>query len=309
MQRAAIIAAAVLLLSCGVATAGDGVIEINQACALNTGCMQFDAPGFPVEIQSPGSYILTSNLDTRSLGNPEVTVINVQAADVTIDMNGFQIVGPVNCSGLPPAEPRLCTPQNLINGQGISGAVSGMTVRNGSIRGVPGTGVQCGLGCRVENVSVMDSAGGGISVETGSVVDGCITSGNQFAGISASSGSTGSVVHDSSSFRNGGEGIHATLTTIRGSTFAHNRGDGIFTNSGSVVIENTIQNNNGNGIRLSTSIATGNNIRGNALFGITAVGKSAYGGNLIQDNGGTVAGGTAAVQMGTNVCDGNTTCP
>ena len=41
--------------------AGDGVLEINQACAVETGCMPGDTAGFPVAILTSGSYRLTSS--------------------------------------------------------------------------------------------------------------------------------------------------------------------------------------------------------------------------------------------------------
>ena len=40
----------------------DGVIEINQTCAANTGCSSEDAAGFPVTIDERGSHRLTRNL-------------------------------------------------------------------------------------------------------------------------------------------------------------------------------------------------------------------------------------------------------
>ena len=46
-----------VLLPCGVlvlfafpALASDGLIEINQACSVETGCLERDLPGFPVTI-------------------------------------------------------------------------------------------------------------------------------------------------------------------------------------------------------------------------------------------------------------------
>jgi hypothetical protein len=309
MHKRLLSVALLLIVTIDASRASDGVTELNQTCALNTGCLSLDGPGFPIEIRSSGSYLLTSNLVTTALAEPEVDVINVIAEDVTIDLNGFQIVGPVECTGAPPAEPRICSPQNLINGQGVDSAVPGTTVRNGTIRGMPGGGVQCGVGCRVEGVTVMDTAGSGISVETGGVVSNCIARGNHFGGISAGSGATGSVIQGSTAFGNGASGIFATRTTVRGNTAVHNRGEGIFTNAGSTVIENTINNNNENGIRLSSSLAIDNHIRDNGLFGIEAVGSSGYGGNLIEGNVGTVSGGAAAVEIAPNICDGDTTCP
>jgi hypothetical protein len=51
-----------LLVVASRAVAIDGVLEINQTCAVNTGCFAGDAPGFPVTISATGSYELTSNL-------------------------------------------------------------------------------------------------------------------------------------------------------------------------------------------------------------------------------------------------------
>lgn len=45
------------------AFAVDGVLEINQTCAVQTGCFSGDTPGFPVTINATGSYRLTSNLN------------------------------------------------------------------------------------------------------------------------------------------------------------------------------------------------------------------------------------------------------
>ena len=41
--------------------ASDGVLEINQTCAVNTGCFPGDAPGFPVHLDGTPSksYALT----------------------------------------------------------------------------------------------------------------------------------------------------------------------------------------------------------------------------------------------------------
>ena len=41
----------------------DGVLEINQTCAVNTGCFSGDAAGFPVTIDGSAglSYVLTAN--------------------------------------------------------------------------------------------------------------------------------------------------------------------------------------------------------------------------------------------------------
>ena len=42
------------LLAAGPVRAGDGVLEISQTCAIETGCFTGDTPGFPVTIASAG---------------------------------------------------------------------------------------------------------------------------------------------------------------------------------------------------------------------------------------------------------------
>jgi hypothetical protein len=44
----------------------DGLVEINQAKALAGGVTASDAPGFPVTLDAQGSYVLTSNLVSRT---------------------------------------------------------------------------------------------------------------------------------------------------------------------------------------------------------------------------------------------------
>ena len=69
----------VLLLAFAVpALAVDGVLEINQACAVNTGCSTGDTAGFPVTISTSGSYRLTSNLESNA---PAIDMIDVTTDD------------------------------------------------------------------------------------------------------------------------------------------------------------------------------------------------------------------------------------
>ena len=65
----------------------------DQAKALAGGVTPGDAPGFPVQINKPGSYKLTSNLDVPL----HVQAIQVAAPGVTIDLNGFVVSSIVEC--------------------------------------------------------------------------------------------------------------------------------------------------------------------------------------------------------------------
>lgn len=77
------------------AVASDGVLEINQTCAI-VGCFSGDAPGFPVQIDGSAgtAYRLTSNL---TVAGSAVSIPSAQPVD--LDLNGFAIRGPGSCSG------------------------------------------------------------------------------------------------------------------------------------------------------------------------------------------------------------------
>jgi hypothetical protein len=105
-----------VLLFVSPALATDGVLEISQACAMQTGCFVGDLPGFPVSITQSGSYRLTSNLEIDSNG---LNGIEIASGDVTLDLSGFSVNGPSIAS--------LAT--------GIKATGDGVVVRNGGVSG------------------------------------------------------------------------------------------------------------------------------------------------------------------------------
>lgn len=80
--------------------------------------------------------------------------------------------------------------------------------------------------------------------------------------------------------------VLANRCVFTGNAVSENGSAGMFVGEGTTVIGNTVHGNNGVGLTLGAG--------------------SGYGDNVINNNTGTVSGG---VQMGVNVCDGNTTCP
>src|SRR5947199_6672479 len=84
-------------LSCNL-FAVDGVVLIDQNRALAGGVTPGDAPGFPVTISLAGSYRLSGNL---TVPNANTTAISITSDNVTIDLNGFSIIGPTVCMGFP----------------------------------------------------------------------------------------------------------------------------------------------------------------------------------------------------------------
>ena len=75
--------AVMLILAAGVAHAGDGAVEINQASVLAAG-------GFPFTISQAGKYVLTSNLTVPDVNTSGILIT---ARHVTLDLGGFGVFG------------------------------------------------------------------------------------------------------------------------------------------------------------------------------------------------------------------------
>jgi hypothetical protein len=153
-----ILAAVVIALALPhTSRAVDGAIEISNTKALAggvTGSLGSDPPGYPVTIQN-GKYVLTSDLYPE-----DADAIFAGSSNATIDMNGFSIAGDGS------------------SGHGITGTGSLISVRNGTIVGMPGDGISLGPMARVEGVASSGNGGRGIAVGTNSVVRGCQIAGN-----------------------------------------------------------------------------------------------------------------------------------
>jgi hypothetical protein len=155
---------AVSLIAPAVSVAGDGVLEINQTCAVSTGCFPGDTPGLPVQITQPGSYGLTSDLNLPDV--PESGGIELLADEVTIDFRGFAIRGSLTClpgdctAGLPfGISPPL-----------LGGGGERTTVRNGMIIGIPGLCLGLREKAHVESMLIAHCGGNGVVVGDQSLV-------------------------------------------------------------------------------------------------------------------------------------------
>src|SRR5262245_13742910 len=131
-----------LLLLPSLSHAADGRIEINQARALAGGVTAADTPGFPVTLGAGGSYVPTSGL---VVADPNLDAIEFTADGVTVDLNGFELQGPITCSG---------SGSTLTCGAGTGRGVDGQsrareTVMNGRVRGFGGGGVILGSSVQV----------------------------------------------------------------------------------------------------------------------------------------------------------------
>ncbi len=279
--------------------AGDGVVEINQAMVLAAG-------GFPFNVPGPGSYRLTSNLDLSGLpGAENITAIGLGAHDVTIDLNGFAIIGPTVCSGFPLIEPVTCAPTG--SGNGISGGGSRVSITNGVVRGFGNNGINCVGDCRVERVKVEDCGAIGIQVGEGGVAIANSSRGNGGAGIR---GGSSAVIRDSTAGFNGADGIVTDGgTVVSNNTANFNRIDGIAVGAASVVAANVTTQNRNDGISTSSATVLRDNssfLNGGYGLNITSGSNAGYVNNTLSANSlGNVIGGT---QLGGNLCS-TALCP
>lgn len=290
-----IITALSLIAFSSAVMAVDGVIEINQVKAIAGGVTSVDAPGFPVVIANGGSFRLTSDL---TVPDENTRAVDLESNHITLDLNGFSIIGPNTCTGT--GSSLTCTQTGNETLVRISG--ENITIRNGTIRGSASTGInQFGnIGPTVlESLTVTYSAKEGVEfltdVNDQITIANCRFIRNSGAGIGL-----------------GGDGAQ-----IINSVFSHNQGNGIAIENGRghLVRDSQFTGNGSAGISIegATSEAhliLSNIITDNADLGVRVAAGSAfsYGGNQIDGNGnGTVNG--IAIEVSTNVCNGNTACP
>lgn len=212
-----------------VARAVDGVVLIDQNKALAGSVTPGDVPGFPITISQPGSYRLSGNL---TVPNANTNGIEITVQNVTIDLNGFAITGPVTCSEFPAI---VCASGGT--GSGIVGlSFANTMVRNGFVQGMGRDGVFLLSGV-VESVQANQNARNGINVTSGTVRD-SIARANGHAGIEIEVGSAMRNVLNHNSL-----GLVMSATTAySGNTFSFNtlnfQGSGI--NTGQNICDNLI---------------------------------------------------------------------
>lgn len=267
---------AMLMLAAAECRGEDGVVEINQVRAMAGGITEDDTAGFPVTISESGSYRLTGDLDLRGEPEPEnVIAIDVEASanQVSIDLNGFAIVGSTAC-GEPPF---TCAPTG--DGAGVRSAVGTyVTVANGNVTGMGGAGVALrGFGM-VSDVHASHNGECGICVGSLGIVEGCTAASNGEEGIGVSSG----VVRGNTARDNGRVGLIVRLGTLVWNNTANGNliGGIVATDStvGSLVVGNTVHANGGTGLALELTSAFADNVMS------ANVGAQALGGVEIDDN-------------------------
>ena len=300
------VATALLVCFARPVFAAEGVTEINQAKAIAGFVVAIDSPGFPVTLSGPGSYILTSDL---TVGSATLTAIELSGDEITLDLNGFALIGPVTCSSAGSA--LSCSPSGA--GQGIAGAGSDfITVRNGQVRGFGSTGVRIGDYSRVHGVIARQNGGDGFYVGTGSLVRECVADHNGGDGFE---GDDAPIFRQSASRSNKESGFEGDLGSVYLHNIADDNGqDGISALSGANVIhDNVISNNEVNGVSAAAGgILTRNISTGNDNYGFSLDPDAAYGFNMVLKSGSDVGTVTGGLNLGGNRCLSGTTqsaCP
>lgn len=176
---------------------------------------------FPIVITKPGSYRLGSDVTVPA----GVDGIDINAHDVTLDLNGFTVRGPNTCTS---SGSTLSCTYSSPSSNGINGFTNHhITVRNGSVRGFGQYGIFLGDGARVEEVNAFENDYAGIVLGSGIVVD-CVAGSNGLGGgINVANGQ----VRDSIANGNQSAGIYifsggASNNTANGNGLTGFFGDG-----------------------------------------------------------------------------------
>jgi len=293
--------------------ATEGALEINQACVAD-GCFPGDTAGYPVTISTHGNYVFTSNLTLDDTG---LTAVRVNSDNVSIDLKGFGIFGPNVCTGVQDE----CTSKG--GGFGISSSITqrNIIVRNGIIRGMGRAGIDIGEQSVVEGIVTEHNWRTGIFVRAGSTVRNSNANFNGYLGMEAHE----SRVIDCSASDNGQVGF-AVNRSIVTRAVAQRSGSwaGIQDGYGSQIHDSLVRNNviGVESINGATSIIN-STIIANTSQGVFARGDTGQdpagmpillsGNTIVLNNGGNdkaqFGGGGTYVELGTNYCGANTTCP
>ncbi len=233
-----------------------------------------------VTIGRPGSYYLTQNIFVK--GDSDGIII--KASNVTIDLNGYSIIGPsigssngiscsgqynikimngnianfgddgVSCSGTSDTTVlNLCTSDNGLYGiyLGANSIVKNcISTENGSV------GILAGANSIIENCISKSNKSNGFSVSGGSLVKSCTSSDNGSAGFSFTGRCQAS---NCVSYSNSGYGFAASISALSGRTGlvlldsnSHSNGsDGVYAGTGSFIENCSIYANEGHGVNVS----------------------------------------------------------
>lgn len=212
--------------------------------------------GWPYVISQPGSYKLASNL-VVPVG---MSGIRIDASDVTLDLNGFSINGPVTCGY---ANYTLTCDQTGGTTIGMQVAGHRATIRGGGVRGFAGAGVYVnGNGFKLVDVDVTQNTVYGVwfNGALAGMLDRVHVAMNDQQGVNCRNG----LVSNSAIELNGGDGLSGLGCSVTDSVIRANKSAGI-NGLGSVLVRGTRILNNGTN-RTGTVHSGGGNLDDGTVF-------------------------------------------
>ncbi len=317
------------LLGPGAASAGDGVIEINQAKALAGGVNACDAAGFPVTICDSGRYRLTSDLTHGG------AAILIQVQDVDLDLNGMTVRGDNSCTTGPGGWVVSCAFLTVdrairagarvtisngrvigsrgfgiqladaseirdvqVSANGRDGVLLGgrSSASNVSAIGNGGAGFSCGSECSLSDIEATNNGDIAIAVGLDSRVADAVVSKN-FEGLRADPFSR---VTDVVASENGGVGVFVgSYSSASGIVARANGGSGVVLGDSSSATGVSSSQNSPHGIELGTGCALSNFAAGsNSQSGVRALDGSFVSDGALRDNGASSAAAFALQVQG-----------
>lgn len=236
-----------------VGSTGKTIAEAEPRIALSVSTAPGDANSV-LRITAPGSYYLTGNVT----GQPGKHGIEVAASHVTIDLNGYALVGGAgSLSGI------------VMDGFVLSTVVRSGTVTEWGADGVnldgtgadPGkrvelviarnngaVGIGVGDSGRVIDCTAVDNGGLGISGASATVISGCVARGNIGSGIVVGVGGS---ISGSTARLNGGNGFQGASASVINCAAHNNAINGFSGFASSVLIGCIATENSANGFSLS----------------------------------------------------------
>ena len=245
------------------------------------------------KIAQPGSYYLTGNIT----GIAGKIGIELAASGVTLDLNGFDLVGvPSSNGGV------VVSVAGTHDIAVVNGAVRNWTAGGVFLGGVNNTrltdllvggnnffGIRTGDNAVVTGCIVYDNALAGLSVESSAVITNCSAYANR-SGPGIRINGRGCTITNCSAYSNTGGGIIETISAV-GNTItdcsAHaNTGDGIHANYGNTITNCSATLNTGHGIAAEiNSMITKCTTSSNTLDGIRVKDQCSVRDNTCASNG------------------------
>ncbi|MCL4220889.1 MAG: right-handed parallel beta-helix repeat-containing protein [Phycisphaerales bacterium] len=258
----------------------------SETCPGNSQCV--------FRITQPGSYYLTANITVPA---PK-SGIRIASPGVTIDLNGFEIIGQAGSwSG--------------VEFENQAGSYPGTVVRNGKVRNCGGSGVHLfATGTRgtiIEQVVATGNGQVGIFVSDAGVLRHCSASQNLGGGFQAGTANN-SVVEHCVAYGNDGSGfsIVGQGGLVRHCSAAENTGDGFTIGNGASIIDCIARGNDSVGIYLSNGSCVRNcTSSNNGLDGIRVSNDCQVVNNHCDNNGLGGEGAGIRLMSSDNRVEGN----